>query len=67
MLFLQCIVIEASPLGGRNASTNVKPYFDEPVCTIQVDVYCTLPVLVMSSWRWAHGFETCTCRRYCEI
>ena len=38
----------SSPVGGRNASTIVKPYFDEPVCTVQVDVYFTLPVLVTS-------------------
>ena len=36
----------SSPVGGRNASTIVKLRFDEPVCTIQVDVCCTLPVLI---------------------
>jgi len=25
-----------------------------------------LYLLQLSSWRWAFGFETCACNRYCE-
>jgi len=42
-------------------------YFDEPLCTVRVDIYYTVPVLLkMSSWKSGLGFEKCTCRRYCE-
>jgi hypothetical protein len=30
----------------RTAATIAKPYFDEPGCTIHVDMYFTVPLLV---------------------
>ena len=39
-----------------------------PWCTMHIDIYYTIPVLVTTVYllKWALGFETCTCRSYCE-
>ena len=34
----------------RTASTVAKPYSDEPGCTVQVDIYCTVPVVATAVW-----------------
>ena len=44
------------------------PHSDVPGCTMHVDIilYMYMYWLQLSYLRWVCGFETCTCRRYCE-